>query len=131
MIELNKAIVTNVSFLCTAQFKVTVDGGTDRWMEYLGNMANSVYSGDCTAYAPTIVTGDMDSISPHTQHKLQSVGVKVIKTPDQNSTDYTKALMEISEHCKSQNIKVKKLTSQSFHNFNLISDVMTHFSYYR
>lgn len=93
----------------TAQVTITVDGGTDRWMTYLDNLADDVFTGKSTVYAPTIITGDMDSIVPDTRDKLKAIGVRVIETPDQDHTDYTKGLMELTKHCKSKNLKVKAL----------------------
>lgn len=48
----------------------------------------------------------MDSSSPYTIHRLQDIGSKVIITPDQMFTDYTKALMQLDLHIKKENINV-------------------------
>ncbi|XP_043282730.1 thiamin pyrophosphokinase 1 isoform X2 [Venturia canescens] len=84
---------------------LTVDGGTNQWMEYLGDVSEG-QSEECTIYRPTLITGDMDSISPEIKEKLEKSGSKVIPTIDQNLTDYTKALIELRQHCESQNIEL-------------------------
>lgn len=75
-------------------------------MEYLEELADKVYKGESPIHTPTLVTGDMDSISLESKEKLERVGSKVISTIDQRFTDYTKALMELAQHCESQKIKV-------------------------
>ena len=41
---------------------------------------------------PDIVTGDFDSISEAVMAHCKSIGVKVIPTPEQDATDFTKAV---------------------------------------
>lgn len=53
----------------------------------------------------------MDSSSPYTIHRLQDIGSKIIITPDQMFTDYTKALMQLDLYIKKENINVIKFIS--------------------
>lgn len=48
----------------------------------------------------------MDSCSPLILEKLRSMGAMIIKTPDQDHTDYTKALFELGKYVKKRNMKV-------------------------
>ncbi|XP_015602990.1 thiamin pyrophosphokinase 1 isoform X2 [Cephus cinctus] len=89
-----------------AKIRVTVDGGTNRWITFLGQQGESVLSGKCKEYMPDIITGDFDSICPQILEKLKSNGAMVINTPDQNDTDYTKALMQLGAYSKNQNIQL-------------------------
>ncbi len=69
-----------------AQIKVTVDGGTNRWIEWLQkhSLADELEP-------PTYITGDLDSC------RLESIeffskSTEVVKTLDQDHTDFTKCL---------------------------------------
>lgn len=95
-----------VFHLPIAQVTVTVDGGTNHWMEYLGDRANEVLSGQCKKYLPMLVTGDMDSILPDLLDKLKRLETNIIYTPDVMETDYTKALRQLRQYLMKNNIKV-------------------------
>lgn len=41
---------------------------------------------------PDIISGDFDSISTEVLEHFRSLGTKIINTPDQNYTDFTKAI---------------------------------------
>ncbi|XP_001602529.2 thiamin pyrophosphokinase 1 isoform X2 [Nasonia vitripennis] len=89
-----------------AKVTVTVDGGTNRWMNYLGEeQTENLLQGKCKDYLPTLVTGDMDSIEPELLQKMEKIeGTKVIRTPDQNQTDYTKALTQLQLYASANDI---------------------------
>ncbi|XP_055695271.1 thiamin pyrophosphokinase 1 [Lutzomyia longipalpis] len=74
----------------SAQIRHTVDGGTDRWMEFARK---------CTCEReirnPDLITGDFDSIHPETLQHMESLRCEIIRTPDQNETDFTKALRHL------------------------------------
>ncbi|XP_012252263.2 thiamin pyrophosphokinase 1 isoform X1 [Athalia rosae] len=89
-----------------AQVTVTVDGGTDRWIDYLGSQGEPMVNGKNDEFLPTLITGDMDSISQDTIGKLRSIGANVIETPDQDATDYTKALVELASYIRTKGIKL-------------------------
>lgn len=48
----------------------------------------------------------MDSVREETLTKLESLGVKIIHTMDQDETDYTKSLRKLNLYCSERNIKV-------------------------
>lgn len=85
-----------------AQITVTVDGGTHRWLNYLNQEEIDVFNENNTKYVPNLITGDMDSCSPYILQKLKSIGSKIIFTPDQMYTDYTKALVQLDLYTKAE-----------------------------
>ena len=85
---------------------MTVDGGTNHWLNYLEDQANDVLTGKSTKYLPTLVTGDMDSILPKILEKLKSTKTKIIVTPDVMETDYTKAIRELQKYISTNHIEV-------------------------
>lgn len=75
----------------TATIRVLVDGGANRWFEYIEkNQLNDLED-------PHFLTGDMDSISLESEHRLKTMKCERFHTPDQNHTDFTKALMVIRQ----------------------------------
>ncbi|KAF7995542.1 hypothetical protein HCN44_006649 [Aphidius gifuensis] len=86
-----------------AEMTMTVDGGTDRWLNYISSINNVNDITPKTNLIPQLIVGDLDSVSPNVLDKYEKLGVKIIKTPNQNLTDYSKALMEISAECKKRN----------------------------
>jgi thiamine pyrophosphokinase len=74
-----------------------VDGGTNRWFHFL-------QGADCAV--PELITGDMDSIQQNILSYFKREGSQIIPTPDQNETDFTKALRCIHGHIVSQNLQV-------------------------
>nr|XP_046465773.1 thiamin pyrophosphokinase 1 isoform X1 [Neodiprion pinetum] len=103
-IRLKRSILRNA--WKKARATVTVDGGTDQWIMYLGSRGESVMNGQNKEFLPDLITGDMDSISPATLHKLQRLGVHVINTPDQDATDYTKALLQLGVYTTANKINL-------------------------
>lgn len=43
-------------------------------------------------FKPDIITGDLDSIDQEAVHFFQKLGSRIIPTPDQDQTDFTKAV---------------------------------------
>lgn len=84
----------------------TVDGGTDRWLNYLSSVSNANVIASKINLIPQLIVGDLDSVSPNVLDEYEKLGVKIIKTPNQNLTDYSKALIEISAECKKRNTLV-------------------------
>lgn len=102
-----------------AEVNVTVDGGTFKWIQYLEKQGIDLLNEHNSEYLPTLITGDMDSCSGLILEKLKSMGSMVIETPDQNHTDYTKALIELRHYAEKKDIKVILYISQDF--FKLIT----------
>ncbi|XP_055698891.1 thiamin pyrophosphokinase 1 [Phlebotomus papatasi] len=94
VIILNRPIHLDQDFVIemwnSAQFRHTVDGGTDRWLTFLeGNPEANILH-------PDMITGDFDSVKPDTLSHFESLNCEVIRTQDQNETDFTKALRQLA-----------------------------------
>ena len=91
----------------SACVKITVDGGTNHWLDYIGDSeAKLLLTGRSKKYLPTMVTGDMDSILPGHLESLKCLDVKVIYTVDQSATDFTKSIDELGQYLTKNNISV-------------------------
>lgn len=75
-------------------------------MDYLGSEASNIWTGTSDQYLPTLVVGDMDSISPDLLDKLKLTKTNIIYTPDVMETDYTKSLIQLGQYLLKNNIKV-------------------------
>ena len=88
-----------------AQYKVTVDGGTSIWSNIVNNTTKPI-----TSESPDMITGDFDSADQaHVKH-FQGLGTKVVETPDQDQTDFTKSLEQLGVLSKSDP-KLEKVES--------------------
>lgn len=87
----------------SASKRVLVDGGAQRWLSYCDRLAANERSGLRRA---DMLTGDFDSISDGTIAKLEAVGTVIIPTPDQNATDFTKALLELRPHMIENDVSI-------------------------
>lgn len=93
-------------FMQAARITVTVDGGTQRWLKYLEEYGIDALNGEHKRYVPDLITGDMDSCPSSMIEKLERKGSTVVETPDQNYTDYTKALLQVAHYARTRNINV-------------------------
>ncbi|KAL0133306.1 hypothetical protein PUN28_000807 [Cardiocondyla obscurior] len=113
VIVLNRPICCKLNVLLqfwqNARITITVDGGTERWLKYLEKQGIDPLNGKHKQYIPNLITGDMDSCSLPLIEKLKSLGSTVVKTPDQNYTDYTKALLETVRWAKARNINLGEI----------------------
>ncbi|XP_076825209.1 thiamine pyrophosphokinase 1-like [Clavelina lepadiformis] len=75
-----------------AVFKAAVDGGTNILHAVNKNLANGGKT-----LIPDLISGDFDSIDVSLLDFYQSQGVEVVRTPDQNFTDFTKCIRIIAE----------------------------------
>lgn len=57
---------------------------------------------------PDVITGDMDSLSKDVLNffTTRNSEIKVVVTPDQDHTDFHKALNELSVYCLERNVEV-------------------------
>ncbi|XP_052749219.1 thiamin pyrophosphokinase 1 isoform X2 [Galleria mellonella] len=104
---LNRPISQNPDFVKSfwnnASVRMAVDGGTARWDTFLNQLPEDVQK---TMKLPDFVTGDFDSLTEDVLNKYKKKGTKTIRTPDQNNTDFTKALMELNKHCQQENLQL-------------------------
>lgn len=92
-----------------AQVKITVDGGTCQWLNYLERQGINAFDGEHEEYLPHLISGDMDSCESSLLDKFKDMGSMIIKTPDQNHTDYTKALIELKLYTRRKNIELSRI----------------------
>lgn len=87
-----------------SSFRVTVDGGTSIWAEIVNNA-----EGKAEHEVPDMITGDFDSADKtHVEH-FRKLGSKIVSTPDQDYTDFTKCLMELGAEMKMGNSKLSEV----------------------
>nr|CAH7750114.1 unnamed protein product [Callosobruchus chinensis] len=84
-----------------AKVRMTVDGGTQRWLDWL-KMNN--YDLD-DVRMPELFSGDMDSTPEATLNFFKHTCTQVIYTPNQNETDFVKALRKLQTYCEGKCIK--------------------------
>lgn len=111
-ITTKKVQADSVSQKFVAALKVTVDGGTERWLTWL-KLNNSDHQKNVT---PDLITGDMDSVAEEIirQFRLNNKRLQIIKTENQDETDFTKALREIEIKNKAENLDVSVTLSLMF-----------------
>ncbi|XP_041970338.1 thiamin pyrophosphokinase 1 [Aricia agestis] len=107
IVVLNRSILLKPDFMIklwnNAFVRITVDGGTVRWDKYLNSLPLEVQK---SVKKPDLVTGDFDSITDEVLAKYTNEGSKIINTPDQCDTDFTKALMELNTYSQQHNIEL-------------------------
>ncbi|XP_062610904.1 thiamin pyrophosphokinase 1-like, partial [Saccostrea cucullata] len=100
LLLLNQPNPYNKSFLTAlwnkALFRVAVDGGC--------NHLYNTFRDNAHAFLPDLITGDFDSIQESVKKFYEEKGVEIMPTPDQNYTDFTKAIMEIGKRQKDKQI---------------------------
>lgn len=69
-----------------ASIKITVDGGTNRWLYWLKN-----HELEKKLSQPDFITGDFDSCKKESFSYFNQS--QVVETPDQNATDFTKSIV--------------------------------------
>ena len=74
----------------TAAYTVTVDGGTSVWHRTVTNT-------EVASPVPRLICGDLDSADMATVEHYRGLGARVVVTPDQDHTDFTKALLELAK----------------------------------
>ena len=92
-----------------ANFKVTVDGGTNRWFEIVKKNPNIEDKS-----VPDMISGDLDSVSKDVLEHYKSK-CEIVETPDQDFTDFTKAVRIVA----SKQIKVDYIVAFSEHSGRL------------
>ena len=78
-----------------ATYKITVDGGTNRWYKIANNFEKNYNIPETTQIIPDLISGDLDSIDSDVLNFFKDK-CEVINTPDQNYTDFTKTIQLIS-----------------------------------
>lgn len=76
----------------TATIRVLVDGGGNRWLTFLDSLKSDSRPNVRIA---DYLTGDFDSISVASKGRLIEMGTEIVSTPNQDETDFTKALKQV------------------------------------
>ncbi|KAJ8733431.1 hypothetical protein PYW08_001729 [Mythimna loreyi] len=107
---LNRPITQNYGFMNNlwnrASIRMTVDGGTRQWDKYISAFPKEMQN---TMKDPDLISGDFDSITDEILEKYKKKGCKVIHTPDQDRTDFTKALIELNVHRKQIGVELSHI----------------------
>ncbi|KAM3967411.1 thiamine pyrophosphokinase 1 [Aphomia sociella] len=107
VLVLNRPISQNVDFIKSfwnnASVRMTIDGGTVRWDTFLSQLTDDAQN---SMKLPDLVTGDFDSITEDVFNKYKKLVAKVIRTPSQEYTDFTKGLMELNKHCQQESLQL-------------------------
>ncbi|XP_026322124.1 thiamin pyrophosphokinase 1 [Hyposmocoma kahamanoa] len=108
VLVLNRPLSQSQNFLRNlwndASVRVTVDGGTVQWDKFINNLPEDAQK---TAKLPDMITGDFDSISNNVMNKYKKKGCKIVHTPDQDYTDFTKALVELYKYCQESKTEIE------------------------
>ncbi|XP_055612842.1 thiamin pyrophosphokinase 1 [Uranotaenia lowii] len=92
VVMLNRPILLPKEYLRSiwnnAKVRITVDGGTNRWVDFVKSHIGPADQ----LRPPDLVTGDFDSCTDESLSYVTQLNCKIIKTPDQNATDFTKSL---------------------------------------
>ncbi|MCL4129969.1 UNVERIFIED_CONTAM: hypothetical protein GTU68_060013 [Idotea baltica] len=108
-----------------ASVRISVDGGTNEFHSQIychakgnghGNKDKNKLSKETEIKAsngndeqiplPHIISGDFDSIKPDILQFYKDLGVKIVPTPDQDETDFTKALLTLGDHLVEKTIQI-------------------------
>ncbi|XP_072939664.1 thiamine pyrophosphokinase 1 isoform X2 [Epargyreus clarus] len=107
VLVLNRTISQNQDFIKNfwnnALLRVTVDGGTIHWNTFFNKLPSADQE---VMKLPELVTGDFDSITEDVLQKFKKKGCKICHTPNQDHTDFTKAVMEVNKYCKTNNTEL-------------------------
>ncbi|KAL0271170.1 UNVERIFIED_CONTAM: hypothetical protein PYX00_008353 [Menopon gallinae] len=107
IIVLNQPILSEPGLIRSlwknANLRLTVDGGTNRWLKFIEtNSAQDLPLPDC-------ITGDFDSITQRTRDYFRGKLVEFVETPDQDATDFTKALKHAQLLMEKKKLQVNRI----------------------
>ncbi|XP_036343761.1 thiamin pyrophosphokinase 1-like [Rhagoletis pomonella] len=83
-----------------AQIRCLIDGGANHWNEFM-----HMHCEGEKLKLPEYITGDFDSITEETRKLFSAPDIKYQHTPNQNETDFTKALRFLQPQMKSEDIQ--------------------------
>jgi len=79
-----------------AAYRILVDGGANRFKDQILTQKNDLAP-------PNLVTGDLDSIRPEVR-QFFAENVPIVETPDQDRTDFHKALLQLASKASALNL---------------------------
>lgn len=103
----------------SATLRVLVDGGANQWFKF-----NSQNNLDGRIEPPHLLTGDMDSVTEESLHRLDDLKCQRINTPDQMDTDCTKSLIAIKPYLESIKVIYLELRRKHFTRLTHFNDII-------
>lgn len=101
--NIKRSITDIIHLQFTAKCRCLVDGGANRWLDFLDK-----YSELGVFENPELITGDFDSITDQTMAFFRQLSTPtIIHTPNEDFTDFTKSLMELSPYIRKENVSDK------------------------
>lgn len=92
-----------------AFFRITVDGGTDVWLNFKKTYCKTIRVKDID-----MISGDFDSISAEAMTLVRALGATaVVHTPDQDETDFSKSLIQLEPKIKDTKVRTVVVISQT------------------
>ncbi|KAK8391386.1 hypothetical protein O3P69_017170 [Scylla paramamosain] len=76
---------------CNASIRICVDGATNHFHHLMWQQQGATAC-HCPCPLPDVISGDFDSIQPDLLKLYSAEGVTIVPTPDQDETDFTKAV---------------------------------------
>ncbi|XP_037782476.1 thiamin pyrophosphokinase 1-like [Penaeus monodon] len=95
-----------------AHVRMCVDGGTNLYHYLIRNgpqVTSTTNSDPPKCPLPDLITGDFDSIEPEVLKLYQNENVTVIHTPDQDETDFTKAVRVLGKYILERNLMIDQV----------------------
>jgi len=89
-----------------SSYSVLVDGAVNHFQKIINDINVNIVKN-----VPDLITGDFDSAEQGALKNFQSKGTKVISTPDQDRTDFTKSLIEIKNQIKNCQKKFENVSA--------------------
>ncbi|XP_067121701.1 thiamine pyrophosphokinase 1 [Centruroides vittatus] len=105
MLILNQPLDKLESFVLSKWDKACLHIAVDGGLLCLHELANR----NSLNLVPELVTGDFDSISSEQLDYYKCKGSKIVRTDDQDATDFTKALIEMMKVVNEKNMKLESV----------------------
>lgn len=86
-----------------AKHRVLVDGGTNRWLSFLHDLPDEGRE----LKNPDVVSGDFDSVNENTLEFFREKGATIEPTPNQDETDFTKAVRLLEPILEKKQVSVE------------------------
>lgn len=136
VILLNKALSEDnlksvMHWWCHASVRLCVDGATNTFHQLMYHHQPSPPPPPGTTNTthhpcplPDVISGDFDSILPNLLKLYAAKGVSIVPTPDQDETDFTKALRVLADLLKKQQSGVSHILVMAGSNNNRFDHVL-------
>ncbi|CAL4137909.1 unnamed protein product, partial [Meganyctiphanes norvegica] len=93
--------------------RICIDGGTNLFHDLMreshvnqNGVSNNLHC-ESPCSLPHLIVGDLDSARPELLKYYGHLGVEIVHTPDQDETDFTKAVRELKKYINKNDIHIK------------------------